>query len=116
MTRDMLTKGISLKTCLLVKETDAVLLLKIIQSRGFSAPENQRGDTAKITFGRAVASVCAVDRDETKLGRFCWTKLGGSGKTKYMIKCTCRTTKRTLILNSRRRGTNTRHIVPAKAW
>ena len=38
-----------------------------------------------MTFGRAVASVHEVNRDETKLGRFCWTKLGRSGKTTYLM-------------------------------
>ena len=38
-----------------------------------------------MTFGRAVSNVRKVDRDKTKLGRFCWTKLGGAGKTTYVM-------------------------------
>ena len=34
------------------------------------SPRNQRGGTVMMTFGKAVASVCEVDRDKTKLGRF----------------------------------------------
>ena len=49
------------------------------------SPISRRGGTAMMTFGRAVASVRTVDRDKTKLGRFCWTKLGGSGKTTYVM-------------------------------
>ena len=45
--------------------------------RKIPSPRNQRGGTAMMAFGRAVARVQEVDRDETKLGRFCWTKLGG---------------------------------------
>ena len=41
------------------------------------SPRNQRGCTSMMTFGRVVASVCLVDRDNPKLGRFCRTKLGG---------------------------------------
>jgi hypothetical protein len=53
--------------------------------RKIPSPRNQRGGTAMMAFGRAVARVQEVDRDETKLGRFCWTKLGGSGKTTYVM-------------------------------
>jgi hypothetical protein len=49
------------------------------------SPINQRVGTAMMTFERAVARVQEVDREETKLGRFCWTKLGGSGKTTYVM-------------------------------
>ena len=38
-----------------------------------------------MAFGRAVTSVCAVDRDKTKLVRFFCTKLGVSGKTTYAM-------------------------------
>ena len=34
-------------------------------------PRNQRGSTAMMNFVRAVASVRVVDRDKTKLGKFC---------------------------------------------
>jgi hypothetical protein len=44
--------------------------------RKILSPRKQRGGTVMMTFGRAVASVREVNRDETKLGRFCWTKLG----------------------------------------
>ena len=47
------------------------------------SPRSQRFSTAVVTFGRAVESVLTADRDKTKFGRFCWTKLGGSGK-KYL--------------------------------
>ena len=43
--------------------------------RKILSPRNQRGGTVMMTFGRAVASVCEVNRDNTKLGRFSWTKL-----------------------------------------
>ena len=39
--------------------------------RKILSPRNQRGGTVMMTFGRAVASVCEVNRDKTKLGRFC---------------------------------------------
>ena len=38
-----------------------------------------------MTLGRMSANVKKVDRDETKLGRFCWTKLGGAGKMTYIM-------------------------------
>ena len=38
-----------------------------------------------MTFGRKVANVCMVERDKTKLGSFCWTKLGDSGKITYTM-------------------------------
>ena len=47
------------------------------------SPRNQRDGTAMMTFGRAVASIREVDRGNTKLRRFFWTKLGGQ-KRLYM--------------------------------
>ena len=49
------------------------------------SPRKQRGGIAAMAFGRVVASIHIIDRDETKLGRFCCTKLGSSGKTTYMM-------------------------------
>ena len=37
-----------------------------------------------MTFERAVASVHTVNRDSTKLGRFCWTKVGSSRKNMHV--------------------------------
>ena len=38
-----------------------------------------------MTFGRAVVSICAVNRDKTKLGMFYWTNLGGSKTAMYLM-------------------------------
>ena len=38
-----------------------------------------------MTLGRMSANAKEVDRDETKLGCFCWTKLGGAGKMTYIM-------------------------------
>ena len=48
-------------------------------------PRNWRGGTVMMTFGRAVAGVYSVNRYKTKLGRLCWTNLGGSGKNTYVM-------------------------------
>ena len=41
---------------------------------------NQIGRMTMVTFGRVVFSMRGTGRDKTKLGKFCWTKLVGSGK------------------------------------
>ena len=38
-----------------------------------------------MTIRRASASVRKVNCDPTKLGRFCWTKLGCTGKTTHVM-------------------------------
>ena len=38
-----------------------------------------------VTRGRASARVKKAEADETKLGRYCWTKVGGSGKMTYFM-------------------------------
>ena len=38
-----------------------------------------------MTFGRVVARVQTIDKVKTRLGRFCLTKLGCSGKTTYVM-------------------------------
>ena len=46
---------------------------------------DQAGGVAMMTMGRMSASVKKVDSDPSKLGRYCWTKLGGAGKTTYVM-------------------------------
>ena len=38
-----------------------------------------------LTRGRMSANVKEAKADETNLGRFCWTKVGGAGKTTYVM-------------------------------
>ena len=74
-------KGTSLTISLLVNQ-NAVSNSKV---KRILSPGNQIGDTAMMTSGRAVTSVCTVDRDKTNLDGFCWTKVGGSRKTTYLM-------------------------------
>ena len=52
--------------------------------RTYSA-RDQAGGVAMMTVGRMTGSVEKVDADPTKLGRYCWTKLRGAGKTTYVM-------------------------------
>ena len=52
--------------------------------RKILSPRKQRGGTVMMILGRAVASVREVNRDETRLGKFCWTKLGGGQERPHM--------------------------------
>ena len=45
----------------------------------------QRGRTVILTRGRMSASVKQVKANESDLGRFCWTKVGGAGKMTYVM-------------------------------
>ena len=82
----MPTKGLNLTTSLLVEEISRhIVALYNSTVKRILSPRHQRGGTVMMTFGGAVASSCTVDRDKTKLGSVCWTKLGDSRKTTYMI-------------------------------
>jgi len=63
----------------------------------------QADGVAMMTMGRISGSVKKVDVDPTNLGRYFWTKLGGAGKTTYVMtlyipnnKKTATTKKRTV--------------------
>ena len=45
----------------------------------------QKGGTEMLTRGKMIASVRQVKADESGLGRFCWTKVGGAGKMTYVM-------------------------------
>ena len=46
---------------------------------------SQAGGTAMMAIGRVKSKVMDTGVDETDLGRWCWIKLGGGGKTTYVV-------------------------------
>ena len=66
------------------KERRSVAACNRTVTRKYSC-RDQAGGVAMMTMGKMSANVKKVDSDPSKLGRYCWTKLGGAGKTTYVM-------------------------------